>query len=59
MALVSYKCDELYHPETELGVRFDDPDIGIRWPTLDYVLSPKDSQYPCLRDIPEAQLPRY
>jgi dTDP-4-dehydrorhamnose 3,5-epimerase len=58
-ALVSYKCDELYHPETELGVRFDDSDIGIQWPKLEYVLSPKDSQYPRLREIPEGKLPRY
>src|SRR5689334_19394790 len=31
-ALFSYKCTDLYHPECEVGVAFDDPDIGIVWP---------------------------
>lgn len=31
-AEVTYKCTEFYHPEDEGGLRWDNPDIGIRWP---------------------------
>ena len=27
-----YKCDEVYHPEDEGGIMWNDPDIGIVWP---------------------------
>lgn len=27
-----YQCDGKYDPETDTGIRFDDPDIGIDWP---------------------------
>ena len=30
-ATVFYKCDEFYHPESERGILFSDPDIGIDW----------------------------
>jgi dTDP-4-dehydrorhamnose 3,5-epimerase len=59
-ALFGYKCTDLYHPETELGVRWDDPAIGIEWP-LDGlpVLSEKDARAPLLAEIPEDRLIPY
>ncbi len=27
-----YQCDRKYDPETDTGIRFNDPDIGIQWP---------------------------
>lgn len=27
-----YKCDDVYHPNDEGGIRWDDPEIGIEWP---------------------------
>ena len=27
-----YKCDDFYHVGDDGGLRFDDPDIGIKWP---------------------------
>lgn len=58
-AVFSYKCTELYHPEAEQAVRWDDPDLAIAWPEAAPVLSPKDRAAPRLRDIPESRLPRY
>ena len=29
-----YKCDDVYHPNDEGGIRWDDPAIGIDWPAL-------------------------
>jgi len=59
-ALFTYKCSDFYHPEAELSVRWDDPDIGIDWP-LDGKpeLSAKDSEADLLRDIPGHRLPTY
>ena len=35
----------------ELGCRFDDPDLGIDWPSRDVVLSPRDQALGPLRDL--------
>jgi dTDP-4-dehydrorhamnose 3,5-epimerase len=57
-ALFSYKCTDLYHPETQFAVRWDDPDIGIAWPIdTTPALSDKDRDAPFLRDIPQSRLP--
>ena len=49
----AYKCDELYHPEDEGGIAWDDPQIGINWPDVgDVILSEKDRKYPTLEDFP-------
>jgi dTDP-4-dehydrorhamnose 3,5-epimerase len=56
-AHVQYKCTELYHPEDELGVIWNDPEIAIAWPIAAPTLSAKDAALPRLREI-EARLPR-
>ena len=39
----AYKCDELYHPEDEGGIIWNDPEIGIDWPDVgEIILSEKD-----------------
>lgn len=58
-ALFSYKCTELYRRETELGVIWNDPDLGIEWPLSDPQLSAKDAQFPRLSEIPQDKLPRW
>lgn len=42
-ALVAYKCTALYAPECEHSIHWNDPDIGITWPTAAPHLSPKDA----------------
>ena len=45
----AYKCDELYHPEDEGGIIYNDPDIAVSWPDVgELILSEKDKQNPTL-----------
>ena len=51
VAVFSYKCDDIYHPEDEGGIIWNDPDIGIQWPINDGILlSEKDKKNPLLRE---------
>jgi dTDP-4-dehydrorhamnose 3,5-epimerase len=58
-ALFSYKCTDLYHPEAELGVAWNDPALGIAWPLSSPQLSAKDEANAPLSQIDPAKLPRY
>lgn len=58
-AHVIYKCTELYDPKSEIGVRYDDPDLGISWPVQNPLLSDKDSSAPRLSALPPSRLPRF
>ncbi len=58
-ALFAYKCTELYQPKLEYGVSWNDPDLGIKWPIDNPLLSEKDLIYPKLKDIEMTLLPRY
>ncbi|MBS0176011.1 MAG: dTDP-4-dehydrorhamnose 3,5-epimerase family protein, partial [Nitrospira sp.] len=44
-----YKCTELYYPEDEGGVVWNDPDVGINWPCKTPILSKKDQSLPNLQ----------
>jgi dTDP-4-dehydrorhamnose 3,5-epimerase len=53
-----YKCTDYYFPEGERGIAWNDPDIGIRWPSFDdVILSDKDLRNPCLKDQNPDDLP--
>ena len=43
--IMLYQCDGAYNKETDTGIRFDDPDIGIAWPI------PKESSIHSQRDL--------
>lgn len=47
---VLYKVTEEYAPETDRGIYWNDPEIGIHWPIMDPILSAKDAQLPLLKD---------
>lgn len=51
-AIFSYKCDNLYHPASERGIRFDDPQLGIDWQIneADAVISGKDLHNPAFAE---------
>lgn len=53
IAQVEYKCTDFYHPETELCVAWNDPDLAIPWPTETPTLSAKDAVAPPLREVQE------
>lgn len=51
-AIFTYKVDNVYAPQADAGIRWNDPDIGIEWP-IDYAqvqTSEKDLRQPLLRD---------
>lgn len=54
-AIFAYKCDNLYNPESEFGIRFDDPEIGIDWqvPADKIITSEKDRIAKGLKDVPD------
>ena len=51
-AVFTYKVDNVYAPQTEAGVRWNDPDLAIEWPIdpKDVVTSEKDLKQPLLKD---------
>ena len=48
---VEYKCTDFYEPADEIGLAWDDPDVGIEWPIRDPIVSDKDRRLPRLRDL--------
>ena len=52
-AIVQYKCDNYYHPETEGSVRWNDPTLNIDWkiPHDEIILSEKDKRSPLLEEV--------
>ncbi|MCI5718120.1 MAG: dTDP-4-dehydrorhamnose 3,5-epimerase [Alistipes sp.] len=51
-AVFQYKCDNLYAPQSEGAIAWNDPVIGIDWRIApeDVILSAKDSTHPMLCD---------
>jgi len=41
---VQYKCTGIYNGKTESAIRWDDPDLAIEWPALQFQLSDKDQK---------------
>lgn len=51
-AIVMYKCDEYYHPESEGGIKFDDENLNINWQLSSgqEIVSEKDNKNPNFKD---------
>jgi dTDP-4-dehydrorhamnose 3,5-epimerase len=54
VADVVYLCTDYYDAERESGFRFDDPEVRISWPDLDFVVSERDRNAPLLRSTQQA-----
>ena len=57
IAQVEYKCTDVYDASSEIGIAWDDPDLGITWPIAHPVLSERDKRHPRLADV--AELPAF
>ncbi len=56
-AVFAYKCTEVYHPEAERTIRWNDPQIGVHWPIANPTVSDRDTQAPLLAELPAMFLP--
>lgn len=50
-ATVLYKVSAPYDPATERAIRWNDPEIGVAWPTSTPILSPRDQTSPFLCEV--------
>ena len=52
-ATLQYKCTQYYHPESEAGIRYDDPDLKINWKVdpEKAIVSDKDRMLPYLKQL--------
>lgn len=55
-AYVWYKTTDVYRPEEEGGIRWDDPDLAIDWKVQDPVVSDRDRRHPLLREVDRSLL---
>jgi dTDP-4-dehydrorhamnose 3,5-epimerase len=52
VADVMYKLDSPYDGSVERGIRWDDPQVGVEWPSgIEFVLSERDQTAPLLSEI--------
>jgi dTDP-4-dehydrorhamnose 3,5-epimerase len=56
-SLMTYLVDQLYDNSDELGVRWNDPALGIDWQVRAPILSDRDQKNPLLAEIPAGNLP--
>lgn len=55
-AMFHYKCTEFYSPKDEMTIHWNDPDLGIRWPLENPIISDKDAKGLRLKDVPRERL---
>ncbi len=53
----SYQVGEFYAPDSESGLLYDDPSLGLAWPLPVSVISDKDKKFRSFKDV-EAELKR-
>ena len=51
VADVTYLVSSVYDPETEAGIRWDDPEVGVEWPVAEPLLSQRDVEAPTLSEV--------
>jgi len=56
-AILHYKSTRYYRPESQRGIRWNDPDLAIDWPCDAPVMSERDRAYRFLKDLRESDYP--
>jgi dTDP-4-dehydrorhamnose 3,5-epimerase len=51
VADVTYLVSSVYDPETEAGILWNDPEVGVEWPVDEPLLSARDQQAPTLAEV--------
>lgn len=51
VACMNYKCSQYYSPKDEGGVLWNDPELQIKWPIKDPIMSDRDRALPQLKNI--------
>jgi dTDP-4-dehydrorhamnose 3,5-epimerase len=51
--ILQYKCTGYYHPSSDSGIVWNDPDLNIRWGIQNPILSPKDAALSTFRSFKE------
>jgi dTDP-4-dehydrorhamnose 3,5-epimerase len=54
VADVHYKVSSYYDPETEAGIAWDDPEVGVDWPVSEPQLSERDRSAPRLAEVADS-----
>jgi dTDP-4-dehydrorhamnose 3,5-epimerase len=50
-----YKCTNYYDAATEAGIRFDDPEVGVEWPSeVELLYSRRDAEAPLLSEVADS-----
>lgn len=57
--VITYLVDGYYNPADELGVRWDDPEIGADWGLTDPILSERDQANPARSELPVNRRPSW
>jgi dTDP-4-dehydrorhamnose 3,5-epimerase len=57
-SFMTYLVDEYYDNSDELGIRWDDPALGINWGVKSPIVSTRDQQNPLASAVPEHLRPR-
>jgi dTDP-4-dehydrorhamnose 3,5-epimerase len=52
IAVIQYKCDNIYNPQYERGISLNDPELDINWKSGSIVplISEKDLKHPLFKD---------
>ena len=54
----AYKCTDFYHPGDEGGLKFDDPDIGVKWPFkegTELIMADRDKNWSSFKEYTESR----
>jgi len=50
-SLFFYKCTSHHHPQSEIGLHWNDPDLAINWQIAEPIISQKDRNHATLEEL--------